>query len=382
MIVPYNSDEKTNNESRTDAQSLDEKNDINGILDDSDKALLQYLVKMGKAISGDKINLEEVRDSVEALEHLKKAQEYEYMNALLRPERTRGAKLPSQMPIPSSSFQLKQSFYLNTNASGNACLLFNPYYLASGGSESTLFVNSDVTLTGTGTNNNFTAVNIGQTIPGVYNQYRLVSGSIVAKYIGRLDIVQGLIGGAVIFDQNIVPTTVGTLNPALQKYGDFNLAQDAFFWQEHFSLKGLRELYFPLDNKYEEYQNMGNSINGFGYLIYVSGAPPSTSAYKVDIYLNMECLPDVSFLNYIPTAISTTPTWGKEESIRAVQKNPIMAEDSYNKYGESEKKGNFWKKALSKFGTYLPNLVQLAGQVIPQLKGVSNAIIPVLSNNR
>lgn len=377
----YNDDNNVIGDSKLEMNE-DEKHDINGILDESDKALLQYLVKMGKAISGDKINLEEVKDSVEALEQLKKAQEHEYMNALLRPERTRGAKLPSQMPIPSSSFQLKQSFYLNTNASGNACLLFNPYFLASGGTNSTLFVNNDVTLTGTSANNNFNAVNIGQVIPAVYNQYRLVSGSIVAKYIGRLDIVQGLIGGAVIFDQGISPVTVGTVNPNLQKYGDFNLAQDAFFWQEHFSLKGIRELYFPLDNKFEEYQNMGNSINGFGYLIYISGAPPSTSAYKIDIYLNMECLPDVSFLNYIPTSISTTPTWGKEESIRAVQKSPIMAEDTFNKYGAAAKKGDFWKKVLNKFGTFLPNIVQLAGQVIPQLKGVSNALMPLMQNNR
>ena len=59
-------------------------------------------------------------------------------------------------------------------------------------------------LTGTQPNNNFRPININQCIPDVYDQYRLVSASIVVKYIGRLDIVSGVIGGAIIFDENSV----------------------------------------------------------------------------------------------------------------------------------------------------------------------------------
>lgn len=348
------------------------------VIDETDKLFLEYLVRMGQSLSGDKIDLAAVRDSVEALEMLKKGQEHEYMTALIRPERSRGAKIPSQMPIPSSSFQLKQSVYVTTNALGNASIICNPFYLASSGTNTTFFVNNSATLTGSSADNFYTGVNMGQVIPNVYNQYRLVSGSIIAKYVGRLDIVQGLIGGAIIFDQNATTTAVGAVNANLQKYGDFNLAQDAYFWQEHYSLKGIRELYFPLDNRYEEYLNTGTSRDGFAFIINIRQAPPSSTPYKIDVYFNFECLPDVTFLNYIPTSMCTSSTSGKEAAVREVQRRAITPEDVYSGAMERETKGNFWKGIVNKFGQYLPSVYNLATSVVPQLKSL-NFMTPMIN---
>lgn len=331
----------------------------NLLLDQSEKQFLRYLVDMHGILTGDRIDLSKFVDVVSALEHLKKVQEHEYFNTLARPERTRGSKIPTQIPIPSSSFQLKQSFYIQTNASGNASVIINPFYLAgTGAGTSTVFLNNAATLTGTASDNNFTAIAIGQAIPNVYNQYRLVSGSVVAKYVGRLDTVQGLIGGAIIFDQNIVPTTVLTVNANLAKYGDYNLAQDAYFQQENYSLQGMRELYFPLDNTWEQYQPLGTAKNGFGFLLYVLGAPPSSNVYKVDVYFNMECLPDVTFLNYIPTSISQASSEGKEEAIRAVQQAPISKESDMIQTATS--KGGFFDKILDTVGRVLPAIGDVA----------------------
>jgi hypothetical protein len=329
------------------------------MLDQSEKQFLRYLVEMHSVLTGDRIDLSRFVDIVSALEYLKKVQEHEYFNTLARPERTRGSKIPTQIPIPSSSFQLKQSFYIQTNASGNATVIINPFYLTSTGSNtSTVFLNNAATLTGTSSDNNFNAIPIGQAIPNVYNQYRLVSGSVVAKYVGRLDTVQGLIGGAIIFDQNIVPTTVATVNASLAKYGDYNLAQDAYFQQENYSLQGMRELYFPLDNTWEQYQPLGTAKNGFGFLLYVLGAPPSSNVYKVDVYLNMECLPDVTFLNYIPTSISQASSEGKEEAIRAVQQAPISKESEMMQTSTS--KGGFFDKIIETVGKVLPAIGDVA----------------------
>ena len=139
----------------------------------------------------------------------------------------------------------------------------------------TLMVNNSNTLTGTQADNNWIPVNINQAIPPVYDQYRLVSASIVVKYIGRLDIISGVIGGAIIFDEN--PTLNGSVwcktgdgttalnalntstsitnltSPGLSKYGNFDLAMDSFYHQENLCLEGIRQLYFPIDNSYEEY---------------------------------------------------------------------------------------------------------------------------------
>lgn len=336
------------------------------MLDQSEKQFLRYLVEMHSVLTGDRIDLSRFVDIVSALEYLKKVQEHEYFNTLARPERTRGSKIPTQIPIPSSSFQLKQSFYIQTNASGNATVIINPFYLTGTGSNtSTVFLNNAATLTGTSSDNNFNAIPIGQAIPNVYNQYRLVSGSVVAKYVGRLDTVQGLIGGAIIFDQNIVPTTVATVNASLAKYGDYNLAQDAYFQQENYSLQGMRELYFPLDNTWEQYQPLGTAKNGFGFLLYVLGAPPSSNVYKVDVYLNMECLPDVTFLNYIPTSISQASSEGKEEAIRAVQQAPISKESEMMQTSTS--KGGFFDKVIETVGKVLPaigDVAKVVGKII------------------
>lgn len=336
----------------------DEKH-TEAILGESEKQFLRYLVDMHGVLTGNTIDLTKFNDIVTALEHMKKVQEHEYYNTLARPEKTRGSKIPTQIPIPSSSFQLKQSFYINTNALGNASVIINPFYLTNtGANTSTVFLNNAATLSGTTSDNNFNAISIGQAIPNVYNQYRLVSASVVAKYVGRLDTVQGLVGGAIIFDQNIAPTTVGTTNASLAKYGDYNLAQDAFFQQENYSLQGIREIYFPLDSTWEQYQSLGTSKDGFGFLLYVLGAPPSSNVYKVDVYFNMECLPDVLFLNYIPTSISQASSYGKEEAIRAVQQSPITKESEIA--SANAPKGNFFDKIVETVGKVIPAIADIA----------------------
>lgn len=352
--------------------SVNNNNENDQIINDSETRMLEYLHRMGKILNGDKIDLNEFRNTVDALENLKKSSDHEYLNTLVNPEKTRGAKIPSVMPIPSSSFQLKQSFNVTTNASGNAIIVFNPFFLAGSGSSSSVYINNSPTLTGTASDDNFTSVNIGQVIPPVYNQYRLVSGSIIAKYIGRLDIVQGIIGGAIVFD-NVDATTVGTVNSSLAKYGDYNIAQDSFFQQEHLSLQGMRELYFPLDTTYEQYRPLNSAKTGFANILYIMGAPPSVSSYKIDVFLNFECLPDSSFLNYVPTSICQTPAYNKEFAIRTVQNRPLTKEDERVSY----KKSDFWEGAIRKFGSILPNLASIAN-FIPKLKplmGIAGSMI-------
>lgn len=339
------------------------------ILEASEQAFLKYLIDMHGVLTKEQIDLEKFKDIVSAIEALKKTQEHEYYTTLVRPEKTRGAKIPSQIPIPSSSFQLKQSFYITTNALGNASIIVNPFYLGAA-AQSTVYVNNNASLNGISSSDFFTAVNAGQNIPSVYNQYRLVSASLIAKYVGRLDIVQGLIGGAIIFDQSIVPGAVGSVNTNLAKYGDFNLAQDAFFQQENYTLQGMRELYFPLDTTYEQYQPVGTSKNGFGMLLYILGAPPSSNVFKIDLFFNMECLPDVTFLNYIPTSLSTATTAGKDEAIKAAQQHPITTVEEAG-HGVKNNSGSIFDKVVSTMGKFLPSI----DQIIPFVKEYGGKLI-------
>ena len=343
-----------------------------GIIDESDRLFLRYIVEMYKSLTGERVDLNQFKSAHEALEMLKKAEEREYTTALLKPEKCRGAKIPSAMPIPSSSFQLKSSFYVTTNATGNAAIAINPYYLTDS-ALTTVFVNNNVGLTGLGsTTNFFLGVNAGQTIPqNIYHQYRLVSASVVVKYVGRLDIVQGLIGGAIVYDKSINPTAIGSPLGALDKYSDFNLSRDAFFQQEHYAIQGMRELYFPLDNSFEEYNTINTAKDGFMFLVYIQNAPPSSASFKIDLFFNFECLPDVRFLNYIPTDISRVSPFGKEEAYDAVKKYAITKESESMPL---MRKGDFWGKIADKFGQYLPKVIDLAGTVLGGGKGLSSLI--------
>jgi hypothetical protein len=197
------------------------------LIDDTDKKMLGYIGRLYEATHGEKLDFEKIKNAVDALQEFNTKNEYSYLNNLLHPEKCKGVKIPSQIPVPSCSFQLHNCVTLRTNASGNLAIVFNPYFLASNIHKeyiatytsrtpegvvwdkqfhtnyyTTLFVNNDNSLNGYSENNAWTPINIGQEIPPVYDQYRLVSASLVIKYIGRLDTVSGVIGGAIVCDEN------------------------------------------------------------------------------------------------------------------------------------------------------------------------------------
>lgn len=335
-------------------------------IDEYERKFLEYLVKLHNSLRKDVIDIDEVQGVLEVLNHMKGENENEYLRALLRPEISKGAKIPAMIPVPSSSFQLHNTITISTNSTGNACLVFNPFFLATSGTSSSLYLNNDASLTGSASSNFFKAVNIGQTVPAVYNQYRVVSASIVVKYVGRLDIVQGVIGGAVIFDSSVGSSdyTTGSAISSLSKYGDFNLAMDAYYTQENLLLNGIRELYFPLDNTYEQYTNVGTPKTGFNFLVYILNSVPSAAYYKVDIFVNYECLPDAAFLNYLPVQSCTCSPYVKEDAVRKLQEKPITMADTV----DTGSRLGFWDKIKGVFGKVLPSISNIASNVFPGIR--------------
>ena len=418
-----------------------ENTDILNKIDESDKQMLGYVARLYEALNGEKLDFEKINNAVDALQAYNAKNEYHYLNNLLHPEKCKGVKIPSQIPVPSCSFQLHNCVTLRTNASGNLGVIFNPYFLATndyskitnvdiqyegdnppGGNIddhvlipnffSSLFVNNDNTLTGYEANDNWVPINIGQCIPPVYDQYRLVSASITMKYIGRLDTVSGVIGGSVIFDESdvvggnfqvngaIVNGRFNSFPKSLSKYGNFDLAMDAFYHQENLCLNGMRCLYFPVDNSYEEYTKVLNSgvcranifapagvddpdhnvvditvdesylKNGFRNMIYVLGAPANQACFKLDIYCNFECLPTSNFLNYLPLSMSTEFISGEQKRRAAliVQQTPIGKADDENKNAPPTPvdQPGILKQLKKKFMDGLPNIVKIAGNALTQ----------------
>ena len=334
---------------------------------------------------------------------------------------------------------------MKTNQHGCLAMYFNPFFLCKESKDSyqnvyfnynelqdstvgstmefcsSLFINNQSTLNGHQPVNEWRCVNMGQTIPAVYNQYRLVSASIVVKYVGRLDIASGVIGGAIVYDETQgvgvsgtrggeFPQPFSSVPDILAKYGNFDLALDSFYYQENLCIEGMRQLYFPIDNSYEEYIKLFNTSlikvaketdlsspvmiadedylrNGFKFMIYTLGAPPSSACFKVDIFCNFECLPNAEFLNYLPLSINvdhTTPEQKKEATL-IVQKKPIM------KISETETsqsaKPSIWTRMLNKFKNSLPNIGKLVASglvtAIPALKpglALANSMIDMITD--
>ena len=60
-------------------------------------------------------------------------------------------------------------------------------------------------------------------------------------------------------------------------------------------------------------------------MIYILGAPASQACFKVDIYLNFECLPNSEFLNYMPITPNNAciDPYYKKQAIAETQRNSI-----------------------------------------------------------
>lgn len=397
--------------------------DIKSNLDNYDVILLSKLNNLKDSLSLDRVNMSSIKQQIKEINDFDKSQNFMYLNTLLHPEKSRGCKIPSQVPVPSCAFQLHNCVTVSTNSSGCVAVMFNPFFLASeelkGGTItsinmprqgvntyvgkylSSLWVNNDNSLTGFADNDKWHCVDISQMIPPVYESYRLVSASLVVKYIGRLDQVQGQIGGAVIYDDidslggNIAQSSqpyeddwdgVSSICPQLAKYGNFDYIMDSYYHHHNGSLEGLRELYFPIDNSYEDYVKCMtiDDISGYDYYttaeqqikvqlygspayykkafnwcFYGISCPPNTNCFKIDIYCNFECLPKAKFLSYMPISINPymLPAEEKRRQIMAVQSKPILREDEEG--GEGVLIPSLFARMIRKFGHGLPCFDQL-----------------------
>lgn len=191
------------------------------------------------------------------------------------------------------------------------------------------------------------------------------------------------IGGAGAYtDKPAVSVT--SINSNYSKYGNFDLAMDSFYHQENMPLEGLKMLYFPLDNSYENYvqtdltgkitnNNAGVQSNtnfivkdsddlksGFNFLIYTLGAPPSTTCFKMDVYCNFECLPSAEFMNYMPVSPPEASITQEEKinAVRTISEAPIKKVSQDSIVRENGKSPSFFEKMVNKFSGKLPSIAK------------------------
>ena len=115
-------------------EKQEENKKVNELIKNADKEELELLTKIGTLYqvinSPGYLNVDRLKEAVDSLSEFNKIQEYDYLHNLLAPERCKGVKIPSAIPVPSCAFQMHNSVTLTTNETGFVCAMFNPYFLA------------------------------------------------------------------------------------------------------------------------------------------------------------------------------------------------------------------------------------------------------------
>ena len=307
-------------------------NFVKDLQNKTDSRVLGWVNDMHNALNRDKINLKELDTLVKALEHMNADAREDYINTLLYPETVFNRKVPTLFPIPSTTFQMHLvSANLQPNVSGNIAFTWNPVFLQdkSVAENTTFFVNKDASLTGAsgGSTLKFLPQPLlyNQIPAGLYGSYRIVSASVVISYIGRMDIVSGVIGVGIGLNNSGVgiPQAVTSTNgdKASDTFVNFLQVDNLLYSERSQAANGARAIYFPIDDRYTNFLSVYNTTTeddnpgktlancyatGFYIAGYGQNLPTGASCLRFDFYINVEAIVTPAFNNFIPQSTVTT----------------------------------------------------------------------------
>ena len=246
--------------------------------------IMSKLNQLKNSLDRDTINLEQLRREMKQISDLKEVEDYSYMKDLLDPFNRKGGKIPTDKPIPSCTFQIHNSITFRCNLLGNDFFGLNPFFLASsdmyakefylgatkqyiGTSAGMYFISSTDDMDGKREGFlNAAPTSFNVCIPNVYNKYRVVSAGLTLKYVGPLEAAQGVMGGGIAYQKsnyvgvkygdNMAYRTNSSTNPDLYKYTNFENIRQCVYFQENSCLEGLKMIYFPLDNSFNEFKKV------------------------------------------------------------------------------------------------------------------------------
>lgn len=292
-----------------------------------DPEMMKLISSFHNTLNRNSISIKDLNEMAERLVELYKGGHYSYIKSILFPETYHPARIPTIFPVPSSAFQYHLTGNFVTNSSGNVAMVWNPVFFqenqATGAIYSTFFVNLDNALVGNISNNNFNAVEVGyNTLPkSLYGSFKVVSASIVVSYIGRLDSSAGVIGiGIGLNNQSGIgtPALIGAADSGSQIFGNFLLVDNLYYSSRSSAVNGCRGIYFPIDQKYLNflsiYTGVANTtggvlantfLNGFYFVVYAQNVPSqgNVPVLRADMYVNVECVVQPAFANFIPTEL-------------------------------------------------------------------------------
>ena len=330
------------------ANAYNSKSNFNQLPNNDNQNLMNWIVNMHNVLNRDRINLTDVGALVDSLKHLSDDARDDYLATLLYPESVSGKKIPTLFPIPTSTFQMHLTCgggtFQKTNNSGNIAWTWNPAFLLenTGTNITPFFLNTDTSLNGNGASNFFLGQDIGyNSLPtGIYGSYRVVSASIVVSYIGRMDIVSGVIGMGIGLNNSGVatPAAINAVDAASGNFSNFLQIDNLYYSERTQAANGTRAIYFPIDDRYTNFNPVYNStavgppsvlantfVSGFYFAGYAQGLPPATNCLRFDLYINFESIVTSNYNNFIPSSTSNA------SSINAINEASVITNQKADK---------------------------------------------------
>jgi hypothetical protein len=315
-------------------------------IEDLDPKYQRLISKLKEDVNAQYLNLNAFIKNIGDFHEIYKKQESVYVASLLFPDRYKNAKIPNNIPVPSSTFCLRSNINLLTNASGNVAWTFTPFFLGQAGSTGTgLFINNDVALTGLASNANFLGADIGQTLPAnFYYRYRLVSSKIKITFTSSELNTQGFCSTGVSYSQSTF-AAIGANDASSSPFGNFSLIENSYFKSTvpAYKAETSETIFLPMDDTALNFAiTTVQPAVPYMFVGYISGAIGNSVAARLDITSNYEVIVDNTYTDYIPqdTYTGSNDELGKAYSSvnRVVKENRMDSDLRLNVLSDTNRK--------------------------------------------
>jgi len=296
------------------------------------KDILTNLSNLRNELNAKNISLERIQCLANDLNASSRRRENSYLMSLLYPAIRNSARIPSQMiGATTAVLSVRTNVQLTTNSSGNVAFAgASPILGAPGTAVSSFGINNDVSLTGTAFSNFFISAAIGQASTiDAYIAYRVVSMEIIATPVTSALTSSGFFTMGFNYDTLGAISGTGAIVTAAP-YGVFSSIENCY-GKVTLPLNGGksgRVLFFPPDDRFNEFTTLGNGLPGWNVIGYVSGAPASTVVLRLDFVINYECTVRPQALDYIPTSNYQGDLSDLHETIKLLNNNSFMSKNA------------------------------------------------------
>lgn len=305
-----------------------------------------------------------------------------YLMSMLDPWNSLDGKIPNEVPIPTSSFKIRSTLNLTTNALGCVAWAWQPFFLGNVGAGA-VGVNNNATLNGGAANNNFVISDMGQGMPAaLYQTYRSVSAAMRVSIVSSVNNSSGFVTLGQDYLSNQIFGGVGNLSVNCATYGLFSNVENLYYHTTMSATPGAQTeiRYYPKDESFYIYQAIGGGV-GLNLVGYASGLPASSSAIKLDFVLNIEGLINPAYTDYIPSTVYT----GEFGDLKEARKHVIGS--IINKSEPDIEKG-YSNKLLNMAGALVNNPEEKPILIPPgreekqtfwnSLLGVASKLVPIV----